>query len=121
MKQFIFVHLYDNEIIDEVAEHLDIDIKAIDKNNPDKTPIYKISPLKEFKDIRKIFTKTDVEGRTVNIFEAKGELDNKDADRIISTFKGLKSDKHYQDFKNTLLNSMLIGSDDKEKELEKIE
>jgi len=33
----------------------------------------------------------------------------------------LQKNKHYLDFKDTLLNSLLIGAEDKEKELEKLE
>lgn len=111
-----------SDIIDEIGEYIDVDIRELDKKrDPKDRSIYQLSALKEFKDIERIFAKTDVEGNAINIFEAKGELDNKEVDRILNTFKSIKKDKNYNDFKDTLLNSLLIGADDKEKELEKLE
>lgn len=83
-----------NNLVDEIAEHLEIDFKDIDKNKKEnEKTIYQNSPLKEFKDIRNIFVKTDVHGKAINIFEAKGELDNKEVDKMIENFKNLSKDK----------------------------
>lgn len=111
-----------NNLVDEIAEHLEINIQEVDRNRKDnEKPIYQNSLLKDFKDIRNIFVKTDVHGKAINIFEAKGELDNKEVDKMIDSFKNLSKDKDYKSFKDMALNSMLIGAEDKEKRFEKLE
>ncbi|WP_151946628.1 phage/plasmid primase, P4 family [Aliarcobacter butzleri] len=111
-----------NNLVDEIAEHLELNIKEVDKNKKEnEKTIYQNSPLKEFKDIRNIFVKTDTHGTPINIFEAKGELDNKEVDKMIENFKGLSKDKDYKSFKDMALNSMLVGAEDKEKRFEELE
>lgn len=106
-----------NDILDEISDFTEINLKELDKGKKDGDIfIYKKSSLKEFEDIRKIFLKTDANGQTLNIFQAKGELDNKYVDDIISNFKNISKNKTYQDFKETFLNSMLIGSENIEKD-----
>ena len=114
--------ILNNDLVDEIAEHLEINIRDIDKNRREnEKPIYQLSSLKEFKDIRSIFVKTDVHGNPINIFEAKGELDNKEVDRMIESFKNLGKDKEYKSFKDMALNSMLVGAEDKEKRFDELE
>jgi len=114
--------LLTNDLIDDIAEHINTDIKILDeKKRDDEKSIYQLSNLKLFKDIENIFCTKDKEGNFLNIFEAKGELDDKEVDRLIATFRGLKKDKNYNDFKDAALNSMLINAEDKEQELEKLE
>lgn len=115
-------YILNNQLVDDIAEHIEINIKDYDeKRTDDGRKIYQISPLKEFREIRKIFVKTDVHGQAVNVFRVKGELDDKEVDLMINNFKGLDKNKLYKEFKETALNSMLIGSDDKEKRFEELE
>lgn len=114
--------ILNNELVDDIAEHIDVNIREFDDKRTDGgKKIYQLSPLKDFEEIRKIFIKTDVHGQAINVVKVKGELDDKEVDIMINNFKQLDKNKVYREYKDMALNAMLVGADDKEKRFEELE
>ncbi|NOQ32438.1 MAG: hypothetical protein GQ570_15120 [Helicobacteraceae bacterium] len=103
-----------NELIDDIAEFCDLDFKKY----------HLIAPYQDFRDIKAVWSKTNKEGEAYNIFKIVGELDDKEVDDFLEDLKrskGTKNANSYQDFRDVMIKSVLVGRDEKDDAMENME
>lgn len=98
-----------NELIDDISEVIGKDLSEY------KT----ISAIKDFRDIKREFLKTDKDERYLFVVSAKGELDNADTDWAMDKLKSVKNTKDFKKFKE-IMCAVLTGADKKEREADEI-
>ena len=98
-----------NELIDDISDVVGKDLSAY------KT----ISVIKDFRDIKREFLKTDNEERYLYVVGAKGELDNADTDWAMDKLKSVKNTNDFKKFKE-IMCAVLTGADKREREADEI-
>jgi len=98
-----------NELIDDISEVIGKDLSE------HKT----ISTIRDFRDIKREFLKTDKDERYLYVVSAKGELDNADTDWAMDKLKSVKNTKDFKKFKE-IMCAVLTGADKKEREADEI-
>ena len=91
-----------NTLIDEMEEFTGSDLKEHRR----------ISKTKDFRDIKREFMKTDSNDKHINVYQAKGELDDEVVDHVIAKMGKLKKTEVYDQVKQTVAQ-VLFGKDDK--------
>lgn len=84
-----------NELIDDIGEYIDKDL----------SDYHTLSSLKDFRDIKKQWSKTDKEGIAYNIIKIKGELDDEEVDLFLKDLAASKKEKHYETIKDLMIKS----------------
>lgn len=98
-----------NEIILEIA----------DKINSDLSRYLETNIIKGFSEIKREILTKDKDGKYINIFPVKGELDDLYIDETIRSFKKLSQTKLYEELKEKFFSQYLVRVY-KEKEVDKI-
>lgn len=95
-----------NVLIDEIEEFIGLKIP----------PEYRrISPLKDFRDIKREWIKKDDNGNHINVFLSRGELDDELIDHMIKKISKLKNTEVFEKVKEVVAQ-VLFGKDEKVKE-----
>lgn len=94
-----------NELINEIE-----DVANGLSTKKDTAPVslkeyHSFSPLKDFRDIKKEWSKVDKEGNAYNILPVKGELDDEELDDFLRELSASKRDKHYGTVKDIVIRS----------------
>ena len=99
-----------NVLIDEIEEFTGVKLP----------PEYRrILPLKDFRDIKREWIKKDDDGNHINVFLARGELDDELVDHVLHKMKKLKDTEVYEKVKE-VVSQVLFGKDQKIKEAEDV-
>ena len=96
-----------NTLIEEIEEWTGLDLKKYKK----------ISKLKDFRDIKREWIKTDGDGNYLNVFLARGELDDEEVSDILAKMGKLKKTEVYEQVKQ-VVSQVLFGKDEKIKDAE---
>jgi len=106
-----------NSLIDDMGEFCDKDFSNY----------HELAPYKDFRDIKREWSKTDQDGNAYNIFTIVGELDDEEVDKFLQDLKkskkivGSNNESDYEHFRNICINSVLVGRDDKAQMIENME
>jgi P4 family phage/plasmid primase-like protien len=84
-----------NELIEDIGEFIDKDLSEYKQ----------ISPLKDFRDIKKEWSRQDDEKQAYNIVKVKGELDDEQVDDFLKDLSKSKREKHYETIKDLMIKS----------------
>ena len=84
-----------NDLINDIGEFIDEDLREY----------HSISPLKDFRDIKKEWSKQNQDGYAYNIVEVKGEMDDAELDDFLKDLNIAKRDKHYESVKDLMIRS----------------
>ena len=91
-----------NSLIDEMEEFTGLDLKDYRR----------LSKTKDFRDIKKEFMKCDENEHYINVFPAKGQLDNEEVEHVMQKMGKLKKTEVYEQVKE-VVSQVLFGKDDK--------
>ena len=72
----------------------------------------RISKIKDFRDIKREFMKKNEDGHAINVFIAKGELDDEEVEHVINKMGKLKKTEVYDQVKQ-VVTQVLFGKDEK--------
>lgn len=88
-------HKLTNELITDISDYIDVDLSKY----------HQLSPLKDFRDIKKDWSKQTEDGEAYNIVKVKGELDDGVLDDFLADLSKAKKDKHYNIVKDIVIKS----------------
>ncbi len=98
-----------NDIIDEIEEYTSLDLRDYRR----------LDLLKDFRQIKKEFLKKDRNSEYINVFKAKGDLDDEHVDYVMNKIKVIKKTPAY-DKVMEIVSQVLFDKDEKVKEASEI-